>query len=170
MTKPRFYHASPRRFRHGDLLTGGHDGGYGYPHPNVCMTNSPAPHGTVAHKAVEENWLVYEVQPNGTVTHNEGNGEYQARSATVLQCVGRAAALAAKPQPGARAEKTEWKVSPEDKADNRRNPTKRFESWVPCVPVRGVRIARPWRKYVWRGLEAEANRDRKIQKLIQQQE
>lgn len=160
----KFYHASPRRFRHGDLLVGGQLGGYGYAHVNICMTNSPAPHGTIADKAIAENWLVYEVQPNGHVGHNEYNGEFQSKTATVLRCIGRAAALAAKPQPGARANKAEWRNF--DKLNTSPNPTKYFASWVPCVPVRGVDIERPWRQYKWRGPEAEANRQAKIKKML----
>jgi hypothetical protein len=46
-SKIKFYHASPRRYRHGDIITGGHEGGAGYTHPNVCMTTSPDPHATI---------------------------------------------------------------------------------------------------------------------------
>src|SRR5690606_4805309 len=65
--KVKYYHASPRRFRNGDILTGGHDGGFGYAHDNVCITTSPAPHVTVYEKAFMEDWHVYEVEPLGEV-------------------------------------------------------------------------------------------------------
>lgn len=46
----KFYHSSPKRFRHGDILTGNRSGGYGSHHQNVCMTTSPEPHGSIAHR------------------------------------------------------------------------------------------------------------------------
>lgn len=101
MPKPTYYHASPRRFRHGDLLTGGHAGGYGVAHPCVCMTDSPAPHGTILSRALGEDWFVYEVLPAAKVHYCESNQEFQAASATVVRMVGRARALAAKRRPGA---------------------------------------------------------------------
>jgi len=43
----KFYHASPRRFRHGDILRGGCPGGYGAATDRVCMTTNPDPHVTI---------------------------------------------------------------------------------------------------------------------------
>ena len=84
-----YYHASPKRFKHGDILTGGHEGGYGYCHHNVCLTDSPSPHYTVHDKAVEENWFVYEVEPLGRVSFASGNDEFQTKAAKVLRLIGR---------------------------------------------------------------------------------
>ena len=44
----KFYHSSPNRFRHGDILTGNRKGGYGSMHHNVCITTSPMPHATIS--------------------------------------------------------------------------------------------------------------------------
>ena len=148
----RFYHASPRRFRHGDILTGGHDGGYGYAHSNVCMTDGPAPHGTVAHKAVEENWLVYEVEPVGSVSYVEGNHEFQSKQAKVLRCIGRVAGFAHKPTANAQASKWSGK-------------TEYFVSYPAHIPRKGVRSDRPMNKYVWRGQEADQRRNAKLRIL-----
>ena len=43
----KFYHASPIKFHYGDMLTGGHEGGSGHGHHNVCMTTSPVAHATI---------------------------------------------------------------------------------------------------------------------------
>lgn len=108
----KFYHASPVRFRHGDIITGGHSGGSGYAHSNVCMTTSPVPHGTIASNipgwsgsrthdrpaddfqpVQDKDWYVYEVEPRGKVHYVAGNGEYQAASAMVLKNIGKATAF-----------------------------------------------------------------------------
>jgi len=44
----KFYHASPKRFRHGDILRGDQMGGANTNHPNVCMTTKPDPHATIS--------------------------------------------------------------------------------------------------------------------------
>lgn len=101
-----FYHASPMRFRHGDLITGGHSGGGGYEHPNVCMTTQPTPHDTIAsnipgwlgykpkpESSGDKDWFVYQVEPVGKVQYNDGWKEYQASSARVIKNLGKAAAF-----------------------------------------------------------------------------
>ncbi len=108
-----FYHSSPVRFRHGDILRGGHEGGSGYEHQNVCMTTHPTPHCTIASgipgwkgtrpnpelgpasefnpQAVQDrDWYVYKIEPIGKVHYVDDTGEYQARSAKVLQNLGKA--------------------------------------------------------------------------------
>ncbi|TXH10286.1 MAG: hypothetical protein E6R04_05805 [Spirochaetes bacterium] len=87
-----FYHASPKRFRHGDVLRGNMSGGYGSEHENVCMTTTPKPHGTIQ-SAIQDDWFVYEVEPVGPVWFVEINKEYQAHQAVVKSLVGRAGAL-----------------------------------------------------------------------------
>ena len=96
------YHASPRRFRRGDLLEGGHVGGAGYQHDAVCMADTPAPHETISARAIAENWYVYRVRPHRCrAAYVEGNGEYQAKCVEVLELVGRAEALSRRYHPGA---------------------------------------------------------------------
>lgn len=51
--KERYYHASPKRFKKGDILVPGLGGGYsdvgsGVGAGGIFMTNSPVPHGTIA--------------------------------------------------------------------------------------------------------------------------
>lgn len=96
-----YYHASPRRFRYGDILTPGihHDGGYrasGEGHDQVCLTTSPVPHATILDRAVEEDWYVYEVEPLEDMRHQRPNGnhELQCGSAKVIKLVGNARKLA----------------------------------------------------------------------------
>ena len=111
----KFYHASPRRFRHGDILTGNKPGGIGYGHQNVCLTTSPIPHATIAslipdwsghyynpdsipmtghtQPVVDKDWFVYEVEPLAKVGYVEGNSEYQTRAARVVKNLGKASAL-----------------------------------------------------------------------------
>jgi hypothetical protein len=106
----KFYHASPKRFRHGDILTGGHSGGYGVAHDNVCMTTSPDPHGTIRYSIPDwtessksggstRDWYVYEVEPLYGVRYVEGNSEYQTRAARVVANLGKASAILKKRQP-----------------------------------------------------------------------
>ncbi len=121
----RFYHVSPRRFRHGDVLTGGHSGGEGTAHDNVCMTTSPDPHGTIRARIpgweqsrapserdyddefrpgllrnqAKADWYVYEVEPMYRVSYVEGNNEYQTRAARVVRNLGKASALLKKRHP-----------------------------------------------------------------------
>jgi len=87
-----FYHASPKRFRHGDVLRGNMSGGYGSEHENVCMTTTPKPHGTIQ-SAIQDDWFVYEVEPVGPVWFVETNDEYQAKQAVVKSLVGKAGAM-----------------------------------------------------------------------------
>jgi len=87
-----FYHASPERFRHGDVLRGNMSGGYGSEHENVCMTTTPKPHGTIQ-SAIQDDWFVYEVEPVGPVWFVEVNNEYQAKQAVVKSMVGKAGAM-----------------------------------------------------------------------------
>lgn len=109
--KPTLYHASPVRFRHGDLIVGGRGGGSGYSHPNVCMTTSPIAHRTINRNipgwgghhvnpnfdspyskppVVDKDWFVYVVEPIGPLHYVEVNEEYQARSAKVIRNLGKA--------------------------------------------------------------------------------
>lgn len=116
----KFYHASPRRFRHGDLLVGGHAGGAGTGHTHICMTTSPEPHATIRGNipgwpgfhdqrdreisdeerswgrgppTQDRDWYIYEVEPQGPVHYVQGNAEYQARTAVVVRMVGKATAF-----------------------------------------------------------------------------
>ena len=113
-----FYHASPVRFRHGDLILGGKGGGSGYGHTSVCMTTSLRPHVTIAGNipgwpgfyvpedrvygeneydqkkpVTDREWYVYEVQPLGPTFYEPGNVEYQTKRAVVIQNMGKATAF-----------------------------------------------------------------------------
>lgn len=129
------YHASPRRFRRGDVLEGGREGGAGYAHEAVCMSDTPAPHGTVSTRAIAENWYVYRVRPHRCrAAYVEGNGEYQADRAEVLELVGRADALSRRYHPGAVRGKY---AGPDGRGEAR-------DVWVSYAsrprPMRGVRV------------------------------
>jgi hypothetical protein len=112
--KQKFYHSSPCRFRHGDILTGNRRGGYGS-HSNVCMTTSPEPHATIAHRIPgwinywpftcdcddpncsskhqcdpTLDWFVYEVEPLYDPTYVSWTCEYQTRAARVIRNLGKA--------------------------------------------------------------------------------
>lgn len=109
----KFYHASPRRFRHGDILTGHRPGGYGSNHPNVCMTTDPMPHATIRsvipgwpdyhpgwdvtkdapRDPSDANWTIYEVEPLYPPMFVPENHEYQTRAAKVIRAVGPAKAF-----------------------------------------------------------------------------
>ncbi len=138
--KIRFYHASPRRFRCGTILTGGRPGGFGSEHPNVCLTTGTAPHGTVMREALEGDWFVYEVEPLYGVGYVEGNAELQTRAARVLKMVGRARGMSehAAKRRGGRRVMEEWK----------RLPGRCYESTggsessmvVARLPMRGVKV------------------------------
>ena len=111
----KFYHASPVRFHHGDLVLGGKGGGAGTGHPMVCMTTSPRPHGTIQNSipgraghevydrdsapVVDRDWFVYEVEPLGPVYYVSSNDEYQAKRATVVKNLGKAKAFLPKKLP-----------------------------------------------------------------------
>jgi hypothetical protein len=106
----KFYHASPKRFRYGDILVGGLSGGSGYGHLNVCLTTTPVPHPTIQSHipgwkghywgggespylekpVIDRDWFVYEVEPIGPVHYVAGNDEYQAKRAKVLKNLGKA--------------------------------------------------------------------------------
>jgi len=92
----KFYHASPRRFRNGDILVGGQPGGFGYAGHMVSLTTEPYPHITIKSNAVSEDWFVYEVEPNDKIQFlrtDYGMGEYRTRSATVIRNLGKARAF-----------------------------------------------------------------------------
>jgi hypothetical protein len=57
------------------------------------MTSEPYPHCTIKSCAVEDDWFVYEVEPNDKIRFVVYTGEYQTRSATVLRNLGKARAF-----------------------------------------------------------------------------
>lgn len=101
----KFYHASPKRFRYGDILTGNRSGGAATGSGNVCMTTTEEPHVTIKscmkkddyntkmNIADPDQWFIYLVEPIGNVVYVEGNHEYQAKSAKVLRNLGKALSL-----------------------------------------------------------------------------
>jgi hypothetical protein len=101
----KFYHASPKRFRYGDILTGNRSGGAATGSGNVCMTTTEDPHITIKscmkkddyntkmNIADPDQWFIYLVEPIGDVVYVEGHHEYQAKSAKVLRNLGKALSL-----------------------------------------------------------------------------
>ena len=81
----RFYHASPKRFRKGQII--------GTTTGNLFMTNAPAPHYSIAPEAVNENWTVYEVVPIGKLGWGRTFDEWIADAAEVVRKVGTARGL-----------------------------------------------------------------------------
>ena len=86
-----FYHVSPRLLAPGTLLTPQHKKNFGGCSGNyVYLSNAPAPHYTVEQIAREDHWLVYQVEPVGSV----GLGtcyDLICQAATVIKCVGTVA-------------------------------------------------------------------------------
>jgi hypothetical protein len=95
----KFYHASPKRFRYGQVLFGGKSGGWiDKNHDDksvledincIYMTTNPMPHGTIARSGIDD-WFIYEVEPLQDVKYNGGNLEYVTHSAKVVKNVGTA--------------------------------------------------------------------------------
>lgn len=82
MAKARFFHASPRRFHIGKVLGG--------PSDIVFVTSSERPHYTIAQRAREEGWHVYEVQPIGRVNIGRCYDEGWTERVEVIRYVGNA--------------------------------------------------------------------------------
>jgi hypothetical protein len=61
--RTKFYHASPRRFKVGDVLSPRGDS------PGIFLTTDPVPHYTILEdvEASKSPWYVYEVEPLGDV-------------------------------------------------------------------------------------------------------
>lgn len=97
-----FYHASPAHLAIGTILTGGRDGGMGYRHEAVCLTDCAAPHCTVLQAAVDGDWTVYEVRPISGLGYEPANDEWQADSAEVVRVAGSAVEMALYGAEGAR--------------------------------------------------------------------
>ena len=81
-----YYHASPHRFKPGDLVSHDH---------YVFMSDRPAPHFTIAEQAMKEGWDVYEVLPTGRVWPGMWH-DFIANSAEVIRRVGSARGLGRK--------------------------------------------------------------------------
>ncbi len=140
----KFYHASPVRFRAGDLLRGRRGGGSGYGSPHVYMSTSPVPHGTISGnipgwpgfrpsedsaqkgRVSDRDWYVYEVEPVGTVWYGESNLEYIADQAVVVKNLGKAISFL--PQGGADPHSSNplsYALSPEAERDRLRKRERR---------------------------------------------
>lgn len=62
--KKKYYHASKKLFKPGDVLTIGNDTNFRSSQKGlIYLTEKPEAHYTVAQKAFDENWHVYEVRP-----------------------------------------------------------------------------------------------------------
>lgn len=85
----KYYHASARRYHAGELIEGrsveARRGGLW-----IFLADSPVPHGTIADKALEEGWYVYEVAPQDKVRHTHGEDDLVAKRVVVLRRVGSA--------------------------------------------------------------------------------
>ena len=90
--KTKFFHASPKRFRVGDILDGQHSRGVEYSNEErrgyIYLTTAPEAHYSILECAWEENWNVYEVLPIGEVKFSWGWDEIIVREAMVLRFVG----------------------------------------------------------------------------------
>ena len=78
----RLYHASPRRFSPGQVIG-----------PEVFCSDRDVPHHTVAHRAFDEGWYVYEVVPLSGVKRGADWDELVTEYARVLRRVGNARGL-----------------------------------------------------------------------------
>lgn len=85
--RPKYYHASPRRFRIGTVLLPGEKGA-------VFMTTSPVPHYTIFDEAIEDGWHVYQVEPIGEVWYGSLWDELTCHQAEVVRYVGKARGIA----------------------------------------------------------------------------
>ena len=88
LSKVKYYHASSMRHKPGDILEGRHSDGWN-PGLWVFLVDTPLPHFTIHSSAVEENWFVYEIKPDGNVKlgHEE---DLIAKRVEIVRCVGRA--------------------------------------------------------------------------------
>lgn len=95
----KWFHASPHRFRVGDIVSGriGDHAGANQsdPAPVVYLTNSPVPHNTVGGYITQDkehgnNWHVYEVEPLHKLKFGDDFGEAQVGAAQVVRYVGNA--------------------------------------------------------------------------------
>lgn len=87
--KRKYYHASPKRHKPGEVLVG-QSCGWSSNTPVVFMNQSPTPHYTIFHEAVEGNWFIYRVIPTSKVKIGKCWDEALAESVEVVKCVGRA--------------------------------------------------------------------------------
>ena len=85
----RYYHASPRRLRVGQVLLPCRADGSRY----VYLTNAPAPHYTIAEQARTEGWHIYEVRPLARTSYGSDYGEWGTSSAEIVRYVGNAAGI-----------------------------------------------------------------------------
>jgi hypothetical protein len=86
------YHASPRRFKVGETITGMHTRKKNYQRSIslIYLTTAPEPHYTVSERACEEGWHIYEVQIVGRWALGTMWDEIIAESARVVRYVGTA--------------------------------------------------------------------------------
>lgn len=101
----KLYHASPKRFKRGEILSARSNGivikgGSKNQHykvagvrPSVFMTDSPIPHYTIFDEAIEENWYVYQVEPIGKVWVGDFS-EVLSDAARIIKCVGSSRGIA----------------------------------------------------------------------------
>jgi len=82
-----FYHASPRQFAVGDVLTPQPEKNFRCSEDWVYLTDAPAPHTTVEAMARTENWLVYRVERLGALLLG-GFDDVVCESARVVACLG----------------------------------------------------------------------------------
>ena len=87
--KRKYYHASPKRHKPGEVLVG-QSCGWSSSVPVVFMTQSPIPHYTIFDEAVEDNWFIYRVIPTSKVKIGRCWDEALSESVEIVKCVGRA--------------------------------------------------------------------------------
>lgn len=100
--KQKYYHASKKFFKPGDLVLPGMYGGV-VKNYNVIsrdnyvyLTSSPAPHFTILARAIKEDWIVYEVKPQGKIGIGNWDDFTCDKPAIVIKRVGSARGLAKK--------------------------------------------------------------------------
>lgn len=89
----KFYHATPRRLKAGDVLTSKPVKKTTCGGAWVFLTTSPVPHYTIWKDAKEKNWHVYEVRPIGKL-HKGDWYDLLCERAKIVRRVGSARGLA----------------------------------------------------------------------------
>ena len=81
-SKKRYFHSSPKRFQVGKIIGGNRDA--------VFITSKEKPHFTIAERAVEEGWHIYEVQPIGSIIMGRCWQEGLVGRAEIIKYIGNA--------------------------------------------------------------------------------
>ena len=97
MPNRKYYHCSPALLVPGDLILPGGKGKSNYKASDplcIYLTSRATPHFTVLEKAIEENWYVYEVKPQGKITIGIWDDYISESPAQVINRLGNARGIA----------------------------------------------------------------------------